>query len=148
MTANPNQKENRMQAKPTDIRDARVCREMNVPLNTPVVHAGRLPAVANKAMKEGFEAAIKFRKAIYDYGSNQTEGKCAAMYRAYERFMKKTEHADELAASILESEFGSIRTEWTEAFERLNAGEPVDVQAMWPCQETEASKRRNRNPSL
>lgn len=135
----------------TNITDARALRAMGAPLDTPVVDGGELPAAAAKAMDDGFKAAIKFRTRIYSFVENQNASTFAAMERAFGRFMKATEApaGDPLAAAILENEFSSIRAEWSDAFDRLDAGETIaDVRGMWPFTPTEASKRRQQNPGM
>ena len=142
-------------------RDASARRAMGLPANVPIVDGGELPAPAAKAMHDGFKASINFRKRIYDFAANQNRSTFAAMERAFQRFMQKTEPPttddefseppidDQLAAAILRSEFASIRVEWSDAFERMRKGESVECgPPMWPWQDTEATKMRKRNPSL
>jgi hypothetical protein len=133
----------------TNLRDAKAFREMGVPLNTPVVDGGELPAPAAKAMEDGFKAAMAFRKRIYAWGDNPNASTFAALKRAFDRFMAKTVSDDPIGAAILESEFASIRTEWAAAFERALAGEEIRVgPPMWPWEPTKATKMRQRNPGL
>jgi hypothetical protein len=130
----------------TDIRDAKAFREMGVPLNTPVIDGGELPAPAAKAMEDGFKAAMAFRRRIYAYGDNPNASTFAALKRAFQRFMSKTVSDDPIGAALLESEFASIRAEWSDVFE---AGERIEVgPPMWPWEPTEATKMRQRNPGL
>ena len=133
----------------TDILDARAMREMGIPLNTPVVDGGELPAPATKAMVDGFKAAVAFRKRIYAFVENQNASTQAAMWRAYRRFMAKTISDDPIGAAILASEFDSTRAEWSDLFDRWRAGETrFDFSGMWPWEPTAATKMRQRNPGL
>lgn len=133
----------------TDIRDAKALREMGIPMNTPVVDGGDLPAAAGKAVNDGFKAAIAFRKRVAAYEANQNASTGVALRRAFDRFMAKTVSDDPIGAALLESEFASVRAEWAEAFERVDGGEEIQIgPPMWPWEETEATKRRRRNPGL
>jgi hypothetical protein len=140
----------------TNIKHARVAREMRVPLSTPVVQGGDLPAPVAKAMDDGFEAAIKFRDRIIAYVKNQNTSAAIAMARAYARFLRKTTPPDgdsfeaRMIAGIFSSEFEEIHRQWIPIFGRLNAGKnvEVDLRSLWPFKPTEASKRRQQHPAL
>jgi hypothetical protein len=121
---------------------------MGAPLSTEVIEGGELPAVAEKAFADGAKAAEKFRTRIHAYAANQNASTFAAMEKAFGRFMAKTVSDDPIGAALLASEFGSIRDEWAAAFERLHAGESVDISSLWPMVPKEATKRRNANPDL
>jgi hypothetical protein len=129
----------------TDIRDAKAFRAMGVPLNSPVIDGGELPAPATKAMVGGYKAAIAFRKCIYAYTDKPSASTQAAMWRAFHRFMAKTASDDRLGAAILDSEFGKVRAEWADLFDRWRAGETCfEISGMWPFVPTEATKMRQR----
>lgn len=144
-----------MNTKPTDIRDAYALREMGMPLNTPAIDAGELPAPCCKAIEAGFKAAGKFRDAICAYAKKQSRKNFAALESAFNSFMAKTAVPDDgtresqISAAILASEFLSIREQWSEVFARREAGETSFYPSgIWPWEPTEATKRRQRNPGF
>jgi hypothetical protein len=71
------------------------------------------------------------------------------MERAFQRFMQKTVSDDAHVAALLESEFGSIRAEWSDVFKQASAGEEIHFgPPMWPWEPTEATKWRLAHPEM
>ena len=140
----------------TNIKHAREMKALGWPLNCEVIEAGPLPASIEKAFEDGFKAAIKFRDRIVAHVENQNVSTFVAMERAFNRFIKMTTPPDgddseaRIIAALFKSEFREIRDQWIPIFDDLNEGEgvAVDLRQVWPFKPTDATKRRDHNPSL
>jgi hypothetical protein len=100
-------------------------------------------SAALKAQTDALKAETAFLKRIVAFSNNPNFKTFVAMRNAFSRFFAKTVSDDLLLAAIFESEYASIRAEWTAVFERADNGEALQIRShMWPWEYTEAEKRK------